>query len=281
MMDLLNVWPEWVMQRLGLLGQAEMALHGPDETDDVPVFGTGAPDVPLDVVDGVALIQITGFLQKHVDFFSALFGARSIGDIMAQVDAATADGSVNSTLLIIDSPGGTAAGMTDLADSIFDHRAVKPIAAYISDMAASGGYYAASQTDRIVVDRDGIVGSIGTFIVLPDLSAAVAAEGVKVHVIKSGPFKGDDVPGTPVTDATLDELQRLVTDMAAVFIADVARGRGDRLPLSQVQTLADGRVHIGQHAVDLGLADEVGTLKKTLDQLRAGSIFGKTRRGAA
>ena len=280
-MDLLNVWPEWVRQRLGLLGRAEMTLHPPDEPDDVPIFGPDAPDVPLDVVDGVALIQITGFLQKHVDFFSALFGARSIGDIVAQVEAAANDGSVNSTLLIIDSPGGTAAGLTDLADAIFEHRSVKPIAAYISDMAASGGYYAASQTDRIVVDRDGIVGSIGTFIVLPDLSAAAAAEGVKVHVISSGPFKGADVPGVVITDETLDDLQRLVTDMAAIFIADVARGRGDRLPLSKVQTLADGRVYIGQHAVDLGLADQVGTLKKTLDQLRAGSIFGKTRRGAA
>ncbi len=279
-MELLNVWPEWVTQRLGMLGP-NVTLHEPDEPDEVPLFGPDAPDVELDVVDGVAMIQITGFLQKHVDFFSALFGARSIGDVVAQVDAAARDGSVNSTLLIIDSPGGTAAGMTDLADAIFDHRAVKPIVAYISDMAASGGYYAASQADRIVTDRDGIVGSIGTYIVLPDMSAAAAAEGVTVHVIKSGPFKGGDVPGTPVTDATLDDMQRLVTDVAAIFIADVARGRGDRLPLSKVQSLADGRVHIGQHAVDLGLADEVGTIKKTLDQLRAGSIFGKTRRGAA
>lgn len=280
-MNLLNVWPQWVTQRLGLLNQAEVTLHGPDEPDEVPVFGPDAADVPLDVVDGVAIIQITGFLQKHVDFFSALFGARTIGDIVAQVEAAARDGSVNSTLLIIDSPGGTAAGMTDLADAIFDHRSTKPIVAYVSDWAASGGYYAASQADRIVVDRDGFVGSIGTFIVLPDLSAAAAADGIKVHVVTSGELKGFDVPGTPVTDAALEELQRLVTNLAAIFIADVARGRGDRLPLSKVQTLADGRIHMGQHAVDLGLADEVGTLKKTLDQLRAGSIFGKTRRGAA
>lgn len=280
-MDLLNVWPQWITQRLGLLGRAEMSLHEPDEPEGLPIFGPNAEDIHLDVVDGVAIIQITGFLQKHVDFFSALFGAVSIGDIVAQVAAAGQDGSVNSTLLVVDSPGGTAAGLTDLADAIFDHRKIKPIAAYISDMAASGGYYAASQADRIVVDRDGLVGSIGTFIVLPDLSAAAAAEGVTVHVIKSGPFKGVDVPGTPVTADVLDDLQRLVTDMAAVFIADVARGRGDRLPLSKVQTLADGRVHVGQHAVDLGLADEVGTLQKTLDLLRAGSIFGNTRRGAA
>lgn len=280
-MYLLNVWPEWVTQRLGLLGQAEVTLHPSEEPDDVPIFGPDAPDVPLDVVDGVALIHITGFLQKHVDFFSALFGAKSIGDIVAQVEAAANDGSVNSTLLIIDSPGGTAAGMTDLADAIFEHRSSKPIVAYVSDWAASGGYYAASQADRIVVDRDGFVGSIGTYIVLEDLSAAAANEGIKVHVIKSGEFKGLGVPGTPVTAAALDEMQRLVTDLSLIFIADVARGRGDRLPLSKVQTLADGRIHMGQHAVDLGLADEVGTLKKTLDQLRAGSIFGKTRRGAA
>ena len=280
-MNLLNVWPEWVTQRLGLLTHGEVQLQAPAQPDDMPVFGPDAADVHLDVVDGVAIIQITGFLQKHVDFFSALFGARTIGDIVAQVEAAAGDGSVNSTLLIIDSPGGTAAGMTDLADAIFDHRSIKPIVAYVSDWAASGGYYAASQTDRIVVDRDGFVGSIGTFIVIEDLSAAAAEQGVKVHVIKSGEFKGFDVPGTPVTAAALEELQRLVTSLAAIFIADVARGRGDRLPLSKVQTLADGRIHMGQHAVDLGLADEVGTLKKTLDQLRAGSIFGKTRRGAA
>lgn len=279
-MDLLNVWPEWMTQRLGILGRTGVVLTEPEPR---AALGLADPDTAtsLEVVDGVAIIQIVGFLQKHADFFSRLFGAVTIGDIVEQVRAAAADQSINATLLVIDSPGGTAAGLTDLADAIFEHRAIKPIAAYISDMAASGGYYAASQADRIVTDRDGLVGSIGTFVVLPDLSAAAANEGVKVNVVRSAPFKGNDVPGAAITDETLDDVQRLVTDMAAVFVADVARGRGDRLPMSAVQRLADGRVHVGQHAVDLGLADEVGTLDKTLDQLRAGSVFGKTRRGAA
>ncbi len=275
--ELLNVYAEWMSQRLALGQRAQVVV-----ADAIPRAAhiPGIDPEPLEVtrVDGVAVIAISGFLSKHLGVFDRLFGAVSIGEIEAQVRAAAADQSINTTLLIIDSPGGSVAGMSDLADAIFEHRQIKPIAAYVSDLAASGGYYAASQADRIVADRDAIVGSIGVYVVLPDMSAAAAAEGVKVHVIRRGRFKGIETPGAAVSTEALEDLQRVVNELGDVFVADVARGRGARLPLPAVEALSDGRVHVGARAVELGLIDEIGTLTETLESLRAGSVFGRQAR---
>ena len=276
-MELLNVYAEWMRQRLALCRRAQVVV--PDVVPHAVHFpGIDQDNLELTRVDGVALIAISGFLSKHLDFFDRMFGGVSISDIEAQVRAAAADQSINATLLVIDSPGGTVAGMSDLADAIFEHRQIKPIAAYVSDLAASGGYYAASQADRIVADRDAIVGSIGVFVVLPDMSAGAEAEGVTVHVIRSGKFKAIDIPGAAISPEALEDLQRVVDDLAAIFIADVARGRGQRLPLPAVEALADGRVHVGAGAVALGLVDDIGTLTETLETLRAGSVFGSQAR---
>ncbi len=272
-MNLLNVWPTWISERMaaGRHVQLELPPLEPRTSLHLPEF---VEDTQLKVVDGVAIVQIIGFLQKHHDVFDRLFGAVSIGDIELQIRAAAADASVNQTLVIVDSPGGTQAGMSGLADAIFEHRTIKPITAFIDDMGASGGYYAASQAGTIIVDRDAIVGGIGAFVVLPDMSQAFKDEGIKVHVIKSGAMKGFDVPGVEVTTETLNDLDRFIHEMAAVFIADVARGRGNRLPISKVQVLADGRVYVGQRAVDLGLADSVAGLQDTIDMLRSASLGG-------
>ena len=276
-MELLTVYPDWMSQRLALTQRAQVVV--PDVVPQAAHI-TGIDAEPMEVtrVDGVALITITGFLSKHLGVFDRLFGGVTIGDIEAQVRAAAADQSINASLLVIDSPGGTVAGMSDLADAILEHRKIKPIVAYVSDLAASGGYYAASMTDRIVADRDAIIGSIGVFVVLPDMSAGALAEGVTVHVIRSGQFKGIDTPGAVISPEALEDLQRVVDEMAGVFVADVARGRGQRLPLPAVEALADGRVYVGAAAVELGLIDEIGTLNETLETLRAGSVFGQQAR---
>ncbi len=267
-MNIMHAWPSWINDRLAQCRGMRIELPA-------AVAVLADPQDPnLQVVDGVAIIQIVGFLRKRTGIFDRLFGAVSIGDIEAQIRAAASDKAINATILLIDSPGGEQAGMTDLADAIWEHRNVKTIVAYVSDMAASGGYYAASQTERIIVDRDAIIGSIGTFTVITDTSGAAAAEGIKVHVIKRGEFKGFEVDGAPISDAVLDHMQDVVNSMGDIFVADVARGRGARLPIARVEALADGKVWVGKEAVALGLVDDVGTFNNTVDQLRRQSVFG-------
>lgn len=80
---------------------------------------------------------------------------RAIAYAIEQFDA----GSSNALLLEINSPGGSAAASAEIYDAL---RATnKTTVAYLSEVAASGGYYAAAGTDYVVANPNTITGSIG------------------------------------------------------------------------------------------------------------------------
>lgn len=239
----------------------DLKLHVQDALSAAPVSeNTGLPLYTID--QGVALIALDGPIMKH----ASSFGGASTVETRRALRAAVNDAQVTAILLQIDSPGGTVAGTGDLADEIFAARQKKPVYAYIEDLGASAAYQIASQADKVFVNPSGAVGSIGVYSVVRDLSGMAEEMRIKVHVIKAGEFKGAGVPGTPVTDQQLAEFQRTVNAYYGAFIDAVARGRG--MDRDKVEQLADGRVHIGQAAVKLGLADQVATLDQALSDLR-------------
>lgn len=288
---LLCAWHQWIKERVAASNGRSVAAtqvgemrieYAPIDTAGMePAAIHGLPEIedPLEteVIDGVAIIPIHGLLQKRVDIFTHMLGGRPMGDIEDLIRQATDDKSVNAILLHIDSPGGTVAGMTDLVDAVWAARQAKPVVAYISDLAASGGYWVASQAGHVVADRDGLVGSIGAMMVAIDTSEAASQAGVKVNVIRSGRFKGTDISGAKIGDDHLADFERLVSQIADVFIADVARGRARSV--EDIQVWADGRLHVGERAVALGLIDEVGTMQDTLATLRAGSTSAGVLQG--
>jgi signal peptide peptidase SppA len=220
---------------------------------------------------GVAVITLAGTLMKQASSFS---GGTSTVAARRQLRAAAQDETVSSIVLHIDSPGGTVAGTKDLADDVRQAGQSKPVIAYIEDLGASAAYWIAAQASKIHANETGLVGSIGTFMVVEDQSGFAEQLGVKVHVIRAGDFKGSGVPGTEVTDAQLAEWQRLVNGLNAHFLQAVADGR--RLELAQVRDLADGRVHVGADAKKLRLVDAVQSFDETVAQLQA-KAAGKGR----
>lgn len=215
------------------------------------------------LMDGVAVIELAGVLGKDRSWFTDT----SMRDAQRQVERAVEDPAVNAILLNIDSPGGTVAGTSDLAEAVFAARQRKPVVAYISDLGASAAYYVASQAGRIYGDTDALVGSIGVYTVVPDFSAFYSKEGIKVHVIRAGEMKGAGQPGTEVTDAQLADFQREIDQLNDTFLEAVARGRG--WTRERVERLNDGRVHVGRHAVELGLLDGVMSFGAVLEGLKA------------
>lgn len=209
---------------------------------------------------GVAVVPIRGSLMKQT---SSLSGGTSTVRARRQVRLAARDQEVAAILLLVDSPGGTVSGTGDLADDVAAANKQKPVVAFVEDLGASAAYWIASQARQVFANRTALVGSIGTFAVIEDLSSRAAALGIKVHVIRAGAFKGAGTPGTEITPSQLAEWQRVVDQSNAFFLEAVARGR--RLPLGRVQELADGRVHLAADAQRLGLIDGV----KTLDQIVA------------
>lgn len=210
-----------------------------------------------DVVDGVAMIPVVGVITKYGSSLSDLeYG--TIGLRKAVRDAAS-DNGVRGVVLQFDTPGGTVAGTDDLARDIAAARKMKPVVGVIGDLCASAGYWLASQCGHVVCNPSGLVGSIGAYMVVEDCSEMAGKLGVRVHVIKSGEFKGAGVPGTVVTEAQIAEFQRTVDGLNDFFLRAVSKGRG--LGLAAVKALADGRVHLAEGAKGLGLIDAVGDVE--------------------
>jgi ClpP class serine protease len=147
-------------------------------------------------------------------------------------------------------------------------------------MGASAAYWAASQATRIYLANETTLGaSLGTFGVIEDSSGQAAQDGVKVHVIRAGEYKGSTVAGAPVEHKTLVYWQELVDDQNEQFIRAVAAGRN--LTLSRARELFDGRAHVGQKLIDMGLADGVQSFDETVAQLQKKAASTTARRPKA
>lgn len=226
----------------------------PVEIDARELFG---------MVNNTAVIPVSGVLVKRHSIIGALFGGETThAQIKMALAKAVADQHVENILLAIDSPGGTALGLQEVADAVQLAGRHKPVFAHTSGMMASAAYFIGSQASRIFVSADAWVGSIGVLTVIDDVSGAFEAAGIRTHVIVSTPLKGIGTVGAPVTDEHLAEIQRTVDSFASIFMRAVARGR--RMSDTQVAKLADARMHSGEEAVRLGLADEVANFDEAL-----------------
>ena len=218
------------------------------------------PRMPRANAGGVAVIPIVGPMSKYADIFSFLFGGAVMTDISTAVRSAAANPNVQTIVLYIDSPGGSAAGIDELAQAIFDAHGVKSVIGCISDLACSGAYWAASQCTKLYANQNAFIGSIGVYSVILDLSTAYEMAGVKVEVVRAGELKG--IGEDEITPAQRTELQSRVDAIHRQFIAAVAHGR--MMPADRVRGLADGRVFIAAEAQRLGLIDGVKSFDAVL-----------------
>ena len=218
---------------------------------------------------GTAILSMAGPLTKKATSAQSLFGGTSTIETQRALREAVKDPEVKRIALHIDSPGGQVSGTADLADAVAKANKSKPVMAYISDMGASAAYWIASQASAIYANTTAMVGSIGVFTVINDMSQAAAEQGVKVHVVRAGKFKGSATPGTEVTESQLAEFQREIDAIAKVFIGAVAKGRG--ISQDAAASLADGRVHIGASAKKMGLIDGVMGFEDAVKALEAGN----------
>lgn len=229
----------------------------------------------LTVRNGVGILKVQGPLLKRATWFAEVCGMTSYEVLRRDLQAALDDPSVKSIMLAIDSPGGEANGCDELATAIFEARGVKPITAYVSGMAASGGYWIASAADRVVVSELAILGSIGVVLGVEDKTAAEERRGVRniQFVSSQSPGKRPD----PTTDQGRTQIQTMVDDLAEVFISAVARNRGVSTE-DVISKFGAGGVKIGAKAVAAGMADEVGQFEAVLASVvKRGS--GRTNQG--
>ena len=164
-------------------------------------------------------------------------------------------------MLDIDSPGGEAGGAFDLADQIVAARQVKPIWAVANDDAFSAAYAIASAAARVYVTRTGGVGSVGVIALHVDQSQRDAMNGLRYTAVYAGDRKNDMSPHAPLSTDAAQALQAEVDRLYGLFVSTVAANRN--LSVQDVQDTEAG-LYFAQDAIDVGLADVVGTLDDAL-----------------
>ncbi len=227
-------------------------------------FGAKPVARDYEISNGVAIIPVVGTLVRRTVGLEAQSGLTSYSLIGERLDAALQDSAVKGILLDIDSPGGEAGGVFDLADKIFAARKVKPIWAVANDEAFSAAYAIAAAADRIYLSRTGGVGSIGVIAVHLDQSVAEADAGLKYTAIYAGEHKNDLSPHEPLSDPARAQLQTEVDRVYELFATSVARMRG--IELTAVKA-TEAALYFGDQSIAVGLADRIGTMGDALSDL--------------
>jgi capsid assembly protease len=225
-------------------------LAPPDLSDD----DGWAADKPYQVIDGVAIVPVTGTLVQKLGCIRPYSGMTGYDGIRAMLAGAIDDSEVRGIMLDIDSPGGEVAGVFDLADAIFAARDEKPIWAVLNEAAYSAAYAIASAASYITVPRTGGCGSIGVITMMVDMSRAMQAGGMTVNIIQFGARKADGNEFEPLPKEARARFQADIDALGKLFCDTVARNRD--IPFGVViDTEAD--TFMGSQGVALKLADAV------------------------
>jgi len=174
-----------------------------------------------------------------------------------QIKKFAKDKSIKGILLHIDSPGGGVAPSQEIYQALLEAKKKKPVVASMASLGASGGYYIALGTDKIVANPGTITGSIGVIIGFMNMRSLFSKVGLEPIVVKSGKFKDIGNPNREFTKEDRAVIQSVIDDVYGQFVEAVSQNRN--IKLKEVLKLADGRIYSGRQAYDRKLVDELGT----------------------
>ncbi|SEI42388.1 S49 family peptidase [Paraburkholderia diazotrophica] len=209
---------------------------------------------PYDVINGVAVIDVSGTLVQKSSYLRPYSGMLGYNAIRNNFIEALSDKAVRAIALQIDSPGGEVAACFDTADLIYQSRKIKPTLAILDESAYSAAYALASACEQITVPRTGGTGSVGVICMHVDQSKAIDKAGFAVTIIKYGDRKADGNQFNPLSKEALERYQADVDEMGEMFVQTVARNRNlsaDVVRKTQATTF------LGAAGVEIGFADAV------------------------
>jgi protease-4 len=234
------------------------------------IFSFGSPATSPSLPH-TALVTIVGEISSDTE--------ASAENVMSSMRTALEDPGSRALVLLINSPGGSPVQAGLINDEITRLRALhnKPIYAVVEESCASAAYYIAAATDQIFVDKASLVGSIGVLMDGFGFTGLMDKLGVERRLMTAGENKGFLDPFSPQTAPQRLHAQAMLDQIHKQFIDVVKKGRGDRLKDSP--GLFSGLFWSGQQAVDLGLADSLGSVDGVArDVVKAPDVIDYTQR---
>ncbi len=213
--------------------------------------------------DEVAVLEIKGVIAEA-------------DEVLEKIRTISEKSGVKAVIVRIDSPGGGVAASQEIYEELKRLDKTKPVIASLSSLAASGGYYVAIGARKIVANPGSLTGSIGVIMQLADLQKLYDFIKITPITIKSGKFKDIGSTSRNMTTEERQILQKLSDDIHVQFKKHVAEAR--KIPMSEVEKLADGRIFTGLGAKDVHLVDEIGNFEDAIDlAAKEAGIKGKPK----
>ena len=215
--------------------------------------------------DTIAIVRIAGAMVDGDSMTVPLAGMRLSGarTVNRAIRDAAADSSVKAIVLDIDSGGGLVSASESIWRTAQAARARKPLVSRIAGIGASGAYYVAAGTDRVVASPASVTGSIGVYTGHVSLRGLYEKLGVSIHDTKRGENADFYSRTADFTDRQADILQRQADRLYDLFLERVSEGRS--MEPERVHELARGQVWTGRQAHELGLVDELGGMREAID----------------
>lgn len=175
------------------------------------------------------------------------------------------DDNIKAVVLRINSGGGEAYASEQLWRAVSMLNKKKPVVVSMGGMTASGAYYMSMGARYVMAQPTTLTGSIGIFGALPDWSDLMTQKlGFKYDEVKTNRHSSYGTAGSTRhwTPEEIGILQANVNRGYALFRKRVADGR--KLPVEQVEQIAQGRVWLGTDAKSIKLVDGLGNLNDAI-----------------
>ena len=208
--------------------------------------------------NNIAVLYATG---EIVDGASTGINYQKLVPIITQL---ADDDKIKGLVFRINSPGGSAFGSDQIGEALdYFQSKKKPLAVSMGDYAASGGYWISCGADRIFADPLTITGSIGIFGLIPNVKGLSDKLGINPQSVSTNPAADFPTLFTPMDEKQLSIMQKYVETGYDRFIKRVATGR--KMTEAKVRQIAEGRVWNAMKAKEIGLVDELGSLKDAIE----------------
>ena len=260
--NLFAIMPERIEHIIALRKTVKITMTEQEVQDAMNRQSTKFKDIKGDV----AVIPVHGFISHKASIYSALGLESSSEQIAKWVEQAANDPSIGAIVLDVDSPGGSASGLSTTTEKIKSMRGKKPIIAVSNTLMGSAAYFLASASDEIVADPDAETGSIGTLAFHFDISKMLDDAGIKVTKFASSKFKGEGFPYEPLSEEAKEHFQEMVDSYSEVFHSAVAANRGKSISDIK-QNFGQGRTLRASKAKEVGMIDRIGSLESVINRL--------------
>jgi ClpP class serine protease len=211
---------------------------------------------------GVAVLRAAGVMAPKANLFMQVSGGISTQMLAQQFDSMAVDPRVRSVIFAPDSPGGNVLGVPAAGKALAALAAAKPTVTVVEGVMASAMYWVGSASNAIFVEGEtDMVGSLG---VVQRLSWEPASP-TSMDLVR-GRYKLRSVNGAPPSAEVIAQAEAQLDYLYSLLVDTVAQHRGTTSELV-LEHMADGRVFIGQQAIDAGLVDGVSTVAAMAEQL--------------